>query len=74
MSTAKSRKRITAPQLQARKGGEPIVSLTAYSAPVARVLDPHIDVFIVGDSVGIVAGRQFVPIDRADRPPVAGRE
>ena len=54
MSTAKSRKRITAPQLQARKGGEPIVSLTAYSAPVARVLDPHIDVFIVGDSVGMV--------------------
>jgi 3-methyl-2-oxobutanoate hydroxymethyltransferase len=42
------------PQLQARKGGEPIVSLTAYSAPVARILDPHIDVFIVGDSVGMV--------------------
>ena len=54
MSTAKSRKRITVPQLQARKGGEPIVSLTAYSAPVARILDPYIDVFIVGDSVGMV--------------------
>lgn len=54
MSTARSRKRITVPQLQARKGGEPIVSLTAYSAPVARILDPHIDVFIVGDSVGMV--------------------
>jgi len=54
LSTAKSRKRITVPQLQARKGGEPIVSLTAYSAPVARILDPYIDVFIVGDSVGMV--------------------
>jgi 3-methyl-2-oxobutanoate hydroxymethyltransferase len=54
LSTAKSRKRITVPQLQARKGGEPIVSLTAYSAPVARILDPHVDVFIVGDSVGMV--------------------
>lgn len=54
LSTSRSRKRITVPQLRARKGGEPIVSLTAYSAPVARILDPHVDVFIVGDSVGMV--------------------
>ena len=54
LSTSSRRKRITVPQLRARKGGEPIVSLTAYSAPVARILDPHVDVFIVGDSVGMV--------------------
>lgn len=36
------------------KGRTPIVSLTAYSAPVARLLDPHIDCFIVGDSLGMV--------------------
>jgi 3-methyl-2-oxobutanoate hydroxymethyltransferase len=54
LSTASSRNRITVPQLQARKGGEPIVSLTAYTAPMARILDPHVDVFIVGDSLGMV--------------------
>jgi 3-methyl-2-oxobutanoate hydroxymethyltransferase len=54
VSTQTRRKRITAPELQARKGGEPIVSLTAYSAPMARLLDPHVDVFIVGDSLGMV--------------------
>lgn len=54
MSTQGARKRITVPQLQAQKGTRPIVSLTAYSAPMAQLLDPHIDVFIVGDSVGMV--------------------
>ena len=54
MSTPARTKRITVPQLQARKGVEPIVSLTAYSTPMAKLLDPHIDVFIVGDSVGMV--------------------
>ncbi len=54
MSTQGARKRITVPELQAQKGARPIVSLTAYSAPMAKLLDPHIDVFIVGDSVGMV--------------------
>jgi 3-methyl-2-oxobutanoate hydroxymethyltransferase len=54
VSAGGTSKRITVPQLQARKGGEPIVSLTAYSAPMAAFLDPHVDVFIVGDSVGMV--------------------
>lgn len=54
VSAAGTGKRITVPQLQARKGGEPIVSLTAYSAPMAGFLDPHVDVFIVGDSLGMV--------------------
>jgi 3-methyl-2-oxobutanoate hydroxymethyltransferase len=47
-------RRITAPEITARKGRTPIVCLTAYSAPVAEVLDPHCDVLLVGDSVGMV--------------------
>jgi len=54
VSASDRRKRISTPRLQARKGGAPIVSLTAYSAPMAAFLDPHVDVFIVGDSVGMV--------------------
>ena len=54
MSTLSRKRRITAPQIRARKGKEPIVSLTAYSAPVASYIDPYVDVFIVGDSVGMV--------------------
>lgn len=36
------------------KGGPPIVGLTAYTAPVAQLLDPHVDFLLVGDSVGMV--------------------
>lgn len=36
------------------KGGAPIVGLTAYTAPMARLLDPHVDFLLVGDSVGMV--------------------
>ena len=45
---------ITVPHIRERKGGDPIVSLTAYSAPMASLLDPYVDLFIVGDSVGMV--------------------
>lgn len=47
-------KRITAPEITRRKGGEPIVVLTAYHAQTARLLDPHVDVLMVGDSLGMV--------------------
>jgi 3-methyl-2-oxobutanoate hydroxymethyltransferase len=47
-------RRLTAPDIRARKGGEPIVCLTAYTAPVAAILDPHCDLLLVGDSVGMV--------------------
>jgi len=36
------------------KGQTPIVMLTAYTAPVARLLDPHVDILLTGDSVGMV--------------------
>ena len=47
-------KRLTARDIASRKGGEPIVCLTAYTAPVARLLDPHADLLLVGDSLGMV--------------------
>lgn len=47
-------RRVTAADLAARKGKAPIVCLTAYSAPMAEVLDPHCDLLLVGDSVGMV--------------------
>ena len=47
-------RRLAAPDIAARKGGEPIVCLTAYTAPVATVLDDHCDLLLVGDSVGMV--------------------
>ena len=47
-------KRFTVPELRARKGGEPLVCLTAYDAPTARLLDVHCDLILVGDSVGMV--------------------
>ncbi len=46
--------RMTIPQIRARKGGEKIVALTAYTAPVAAILDEHADLLLVGDSVGMV--------------------
>ena len=46
--------RISADLIRRRKGGTPIVCLTAYTAPVARLLDPHVDILLVGDSLGMV--------------------
>lgn len=47
-------KRLTPPDIRARKGGEPLVCLTAYDAPTAALLDEHCDLLLVGDSVGMV--------------------
>jgi 3-methyl-2-oxobutanoate hydroxymethyltransferase len=47
-------RRLTAPDIMKRKGGEPIVCLTAYDAPTAALLDDHCDLLLVGDSVGMV--------------------
>jgi 3-methyl-2-oxobutanoate hydroxymethyltransferase len=47
-------KRLTVPKIQAMKGGDPIVMLTAYTARMAQLLDPHCDMLLVGDSLGQV--------------------
>jgi 3-methyl-2-oxobutanoate hydroxymethyltransferase len=54
MSAAAKIKAIMPPDIVARKGSEPIVCLTAYSTPIARLVDPHCDLVLVGDSVGMV--------------------
>jgi 3-methyl-2-oxobutanoate hydroxymethyltransferase len=47
-------KRLTVPKLMGMKGGTPIVMLTAYTARMAQLLDPHCDLLLVGDSLGQV--------------------
>ena len=54
MSAQSKTKRLTTADIKARKGGEPIVCLTAYDAPTAMILDQHCDLLLVGDSVGMV--------------------
>jgi 3-methyl-2-oxobutanoate hydroxymethyltransferase len=54
MSTQAEVKRLTAPDIRARKGGKPIVALTSYHAHTARIVDRHCDVILVGDSLGMV--------------------
>jgi 3-methyl-2-oxobutanoate hydroxymethyltransferase len=54
MSTHGEQRRLTAPDIRARKGGDPIVALTSYHAHTARLLDKHCDVILVGDSLGMV--------------------
>src|SRR5690242_10376937 len=54
MSAQAPQRRITAPDLRARKGGEPIVALTSYHAHTAAIIDPLVDFILVGDSLGMV--------------------
>jgi 3-methyl-2-oxobutanoate hydroxymethyltransferase len=54
MSSQTETRRLTAPDIRARKGGQPIVALTAYHAHTARLVDQHCDVILVGDSLGMV--------------------
>ena len=46
--------RMTAPDIRARKDGEPIVMLTSYHAHTAALVDRYCDVILVGDSLGNV--------------------
>ncbi len=48
--------RKTIKDIASHKGSHtvPLVCLTAYTAPMARLLDPHCDLLLVGDSVAMV--------------------
>ena len=46
--------RQSVPKIRARKGGEPIVCLTAYTRAMAEILDPYADLLMVGDSLANV--------------------
>ena len=54
MSATAKKKVPMAEDIRARKGGAPLVSLTAYTTPMAQMMDAHCDFVLVGDSVGMV--------------------
>jgi 3-methyl-2-oxobutanoate hydroxymethyltransferase len=54
MSIEPVTRRLTAPDIRARKGGAPIVSLTSYHAHTAAIVDRYADFILVGDSLGMV--------------------
>ena len=54
MSVVRVERRRSVRDILAAKGKTPIVCLTAYTAPMAKTLDPHVDLLLVGDSLGMV--------------------
>lgn len=54
MSVHAPQKRLTAPDIRARKNAEPIVALTSYHAHTAAIADKYVDFLLVGDSLGMV--------------------
>ncbi len=54
MSAQQEIRRLTAPDIRARKGGDPMVCLTSYHAHTARMVDRYCDIILVGDSLGMV--------------------
>ncbi len=53
MSSEFPKKALMPPDILARKGSLPFVCLTAYTTPIAALVDRHCDVVLVGDSVGM---------------------
>jgi len=54
MSAVVDSKRISVPEIMAHKNASPVVCLTCYHAHTARLLDEHVDLMLVGDSLGMV--------------------
>jgi 3-methyl-2-oxobutanoate hydroxymethyltransferase len=54
MSASSPLRPVLPPDIRARKGQQPLVVLTAYTTPMARLVDAHCDMALVGDSVGMV--------------------
>lgn len=62
-ASARPRKKVTAPGLRRRKGGERITMVTAYDFTMARLLDEAgVDALLVGDSLGMVVQGQSTTI------------
>lgn len=53
-TTDQKTRSVTVPDIRAQKGGVPIVAVVAYTTPIAKILDPLVDLILVGDSVGMV--------------------
>ncbi|MDP4822813.1 MAG: 3-methyl-2-oxobutanoate hydroxymethyltransferase, partial [Aestuariivirgaceae bacterium] len=64
MAESSPQKRVTAPDITARKGGAPIVSLTAYHAHTAAIADKYVDFLLVGDSLGMVMHLSLIHISQ----------
>lgn len=47
-------RRLTVPKIRCQKGKTPVVCLTAYTAPMAKLVDSHADLILVGDSAANV--------------------
>ena len=54
MSVSTPLRAMSPARFRAAKGGTPLVCLTAYTTPMARVVDAHADLILVGDSLGMV--------------------
>ena len=54
MSATSLQRPVLPPDITARKGQDPLVVLTAYTTPMARLVDAHCDMALVGDSLGMV--------------------
>ena len=54
MSATSPLRPVLPPDIRAKKGQAPLVVLTAYTTPMGRLVDPHCDIALVGDSVGMV--------------------
>jgi 3-methyl-2-oxobutanoate hydroxymethyltransferase len=54
MSAVVETKRVTVPEIRAHKNAKPVVCLTCYHAHTAKLLDNHVDLMLVGDSLGMV--------------------
>ena len=54
MSVHREKKKVTVTDIRAKKGGEPVVCLTAYTSLVGQLLDESCDLLLVGDSLGMV--------------------
>ena len=54
MSATSPSRAVLPPDIRGRKGQVPLVVLTAYTTPGARLVDAHCDIALVGDSVGMV--------------------
>ena len=53
MTKAPSIKQLTPPGIKARKRDAPIICLTSYTASMTTLVDPHVDLILVGDSLAM---------------------
>lgn len=60
MSVAVETRALTPPEIAARKGKDRIACLTAYTTPVAQLVNRHCDIVLAGDSSGNGASRSTV--------------